>query len=334
MPLRPTLFGARALLFYAVVLGAYFATPYVNLFFLLLGFLTLQWLLALPWTVRNLTRVDASAPRDAVTVTAGEAASFGATLTCARGRAFDVTLAATLRREGTGAASETAGRAVGRVDVLRGEARVDVETPPLPRGVWRVVDAHVTSTYPFGLLRRARPADVELEVVAHPAPSSLAESGGRTAQDLHAELSGDAVRGAGDLQPSSLRDHREGESLRGVHWRSSARRGRLVVQEWEGGGGEGLEVVLDRRASEDDLEEALSDLAALVALAREGKEVLAVHSQGFSETFGEGHAPWSDALRFLAEARALPASGPAPPTVGPSVPRLPRTRGEGRVDAA
>ena len=128
----------------------------------------------------------------------------------------------------------------------------------------------------------------------------------------------------GDLQPSGLRDHREGDSLRSVHWRASARRGKLVVLEWEGGGGEGLEVVLDRRCSSEILEEALSDLSALVLYAREAKEVLAIRSQDLNVTFGEGHEPFDRALYFMAEAQPIAADGQAPPSTSPTVLRLPR----------
>ena len=40
--MRPTLFGVRAAVFYVVMLAAFYATHYSNLFFLLLAFLTLS----------------------------------------------------------------------------------------------------------------------------------------------------------------------------------------------------------------------------------------------------------------------------------------------------
>ena len=39
--MRPTRFGIKSVVFYLVMLGAFFAAPYSNLFFLLLAFLTL-----------------------------------------------------------------------------------------------------------------------------------------------------------------------------------------------------------------------------------------------------------------------------------------------------
>ena len=61
----------------------------------------------------------------------------------------------------------------------------------------------------------------------------------------------------------------------------------------------------------------------------EAKE--AMYSQGLSATFGEGHRPWSEALRFLACAELVASDGPAPPATSPSVARLPATAGGKRV---
>ena len=103
-----------------------------------------------------------------------------------------------------------------------------------------------------------------------------------------------------------------------------------MVKEYEGGGGDGLEVLIDRRCDAEILEEALSIVSAVIGLARTNKEVLAIHSQGLQATFGEGHLPWYDALHFLAGADALAADAPPPPPVSPSVPRLPQLAGHAR----
>ena len=58
--MRPTRFGLHGLVFYAAMLGAFFAAPYSNLFFLLLGFLTLLGLLGGVAAARNLSGVTAT----------------------------------------------------------------------------------------------------------------------------------------------------------------------------------------------------------------------------------------------------------------------------------
>ncbi|MEM9380216.1 MAG: DUF58 domain-containing protein [Planctomycetota bacterium] len=309
-----THFGVKALLFYAAIVGAYYAAPYVNLFFLLLAFLSIQWCLTTLWTWRNVRRISAEIG-DPPPVAAGSPARIeGAVLAEERTR-FDLEVTLEL---------ETGERASGRVPVLRENATIEIEIPALPRGVHRVVSTTLGSTYPLGLLRFRRPVAGPAEIVVHPCPAAIADSASRTAEDLVRELMGSSMHGAGDLQPSGLREHRDGDALRSVHWRASARRGRLVVREWEGGLEQGLEVVPPRRCSEDELEEALSELAAIVVVARESKEVLGLRTQGSSATFGEGHEPWSSALRLLAEARPLPETAPGPPAASPSVLRLPR----------
>ena len=308
--MRITVFGWKSLLFYLGMAVAYVASPYSNVFFLLVSFLTLQWLLGCYWTLRNMRGVAADI--DALEPMPAQAGGSGmATLELASGRRMR--LEVTLQLEG-------GARAMGCRALARDEDRLSLRVPPLPRGVHRIQRAWVGSSFPLGILERRRPIDAPVDLVVYPSPAALAQARGG------AEALADALgMGAtdGDLQPSGLRDFRPGDSLRAIHWRSSARRSGLVVKEWEGGGGQGLEVLLDRRCSQEDLEQSLSLLAALVGAARENKEVLALHSQSLVATFGDGHRPWKEALRFLAEAQALPLEGPAPPPVSPGVTRLP-----------
>lgn len=310
--MRLTRFGFHGAVFYGLMVGAFYASPYSNLFFLLLGFLTLLWLTGVVAAVRNVRGVEAAvATLDPVPAKTDVCLPAQVS---APGRArFQVDLR--LRLEG-GHLLE------GRVDCLDGTALVELRASGLPRGVHRVERAELVSSHPFGLVRMTRGIDAPRELVVYPAPAGLME--GRSANETLDELLGRNDPGGGDLQPSGLRDHREHEGVRGVHWRASARRGQLVVQEWEGGSGEGLEVSLDRRCSDEELEEALATLSAMVELARVDKESLRLHSQDLSATFGDGHRPWIDALRFLASADFLPPSAPGPAATSPSVARLPR----------
>ncbi|MEM8710903.1 MAG: DUF58 domain-containing protein [Planctomycetota bacterium] len=323
--MKPTLFGVRSLVFYATVVLAYVSAPYVNLFFLLLSFLTLHWVFAFLWTARSLRGVSVHVD-DLPAIPAGEEASVSARFDIQKGRLYDVNASLLLEPALGGAVGDDPAEAIGGVHVLEGRTRANLALPALRRGVYRVERAESWSTYPFGLLRKRLPLDAApREVIVYPQARSLTDaSGGSTAEEVVRDMLGACVNGEGDMQPSGLRDRREGDSLRSVHWRASARRGKLVVLEWEGGGGEGLEVVLDRRGTAEDLDEALSDLAALVQFACEGKEVLAIRSQGLSAAFGEGHEPFERALYFMASTEALPHDGPAPPSASPTVLRLPR----------
>ena len=51
---------------------------------------------------------------------------------------------------------------------------------------------------------------------------------------------------------------------------------------------------------------------------------VAVYSQDVNERYGPGQRPWSELMHFLAAAQPLAQDAPAPPTVSPSVKRLPR----------
>lgn len=319
--MRPTLFGMRAAVFYAAVVGAYFAAPYVNLFFLLLAFLTALGLFGLLWSASSLGGVEVRPEAALVCMARSDGQAYAGEVRAGRRRRFDVGIRVRL--------AGRRGRVLtGAVAVLRaGErARVSVGTGQLDRGVYAVSRATLASTYPFGLVRRERPLEGPTELVVHPRPSRFgAGAGSASVEDWLRDLQADGAAG-GDLQPASLRDHREGDSVRAIHWRATARRGRPVVAEWEGGSGEGIEIALDRRCAPEELEQALSDVAALVFLAREGKEVLLIRTQGHTRSFGEGHGTWDQALRLLAELQVLPSDGPAPSGVAPSTPVLPRRR--------
>jgi uncharacterized protein (DUF58 family) len=312
--LRLTSFGAKSLAFYVALVGAFFASPYSNLFFLLLGFLTLVGVAGLAWTRSNMHGVHAFI-EDATPMAARSAGVLGARASI-RGRrqAFQVHVSVQLER---GEWLTT------QVDSLTASDHPALDVPPLPRGIYPVRRSSVSSTYPFGVLRVQRRIDGPTELVVYPEPTELVSA--RTGAGALAELLSDQVAGEGDLQPSGLRDHRDGDELRSVHWRATARRGKLVVCEWEGGAGQGLEVLIDRRCEPEELEQAFSFVSALIVLARANKEVLAIYSQDLIATFGEGHRSWNEALRFLAAADILPASASAPPSVSPSVKRLPHS---------
>jgi len=306
---RPTALGVKAALFYVLLLAAFFAAPYANLFFLLLAFLTIQALTSYVSCRRNLSGVHAivdelePVPSDsgapvAVTVHGGKRTRFA--------------LGIRLELEGQPPLVLASG-------VVKGETRVTGRVPPLPRGVYPVRRASLFTTWPLGLYRLFTPVPAPTELVVYPAPAQLTgDEGNAGIGDLYSALGGE-----GFLQPSALREYRPGDELRLVAWKPSARRGAFVIKEWEGGSGAGHEAVLDRRTDSESLEQALSLLSALAFAAKEQKDLLTLHSQGLSATFGRQRRPWRELLTFLARAEALPADAAAPPPVSPAVLRLP-----------
>lgn len=307
--MRPTALGVKAASFFVLLIAAFFATPYSNLFFLILAFLGVLGLANVWWTRGNLEgmtgEVAAIAPAPA-----GAPVPIGATVDAGGRARFGLTLA--LELEGGDTVRVPAG-------LVQGETHLAGRVAAMPRGVYPIRAARLESVYPLGLLRARRPLPAPAALVVYPAPAELPEK--RDGADALGEMLGH-YGADGLLQPSGLREYQPGEDLRRVHWKASARRETPVIQEWEGGLGEGTELVLDRRTDPARLEEALSLVAALALAARDEKEALTLHTQGLSATFGSGHGTWDELLTFLAGADRLEAGAPPPPPAPPAVPRL------------
>ena len=114
----------------------------------------------------------------------------------------------------------------------------------LSRGRYAVEEAVAVLEDPFGLAR----SEVELPpggaVVVYPrlvALSGLFSESGAHAQDGRRLL----LRRPSGFDLHSVREYVEGESLRKVHWASTARRGRLMVKELEDSPRDEIAVVLD-----------------------------------------------------------------------------------------
>ncbi len=316
-PPLPTGLGVKALLFYGVLGGAFLAAPYSNLYFLLLAFLTVLGVLGYFWTWRNLAGVTGRIP-DIEPHPAGAPVPWRVEVRAGRRARFGLRARMVLSGHGPVYAA---------AQVLEGSSAIRGALPPLPRGVYRVERADLGSNSPLGLFGVRRGIPGPDAVVVYPSPAAAPELR-RGAAGL-ADLLGNGFSGEGFLQPSSLREYRPGDDPRRIHHKASARRGAFVIKEFEGGAGNGIEVVLDRRTDPASLEHALSLLAAVALAAREGKEVVELKSQGFAGTFGPGHRPFRELLTFLAAAEPLPAGGPAPPPASPAVPRLPARRPAG-----
>ena len=116
--------------------------------------------------------------------------------------------------------------------------------PAVPRGRYRLEDAAVLVEDPVGLARRTRPLGDGSALVVSPRLPDL--------ERLFSETGAHARDGRRLLlqRPSgfdlhSVRDYVEGDSLRKVHWRSTARRAHLMVKELEDSPREDVAVVLD-----------------------------------------------------------------------------------------
>ncbi len=162
------------------------------------------------------------------------------------------------------AAGELSGGRALRARVERGPSSVDVryQVRAARRGRWTLGPLVVTRSDLFGVVRAPASLGDVAEVAVWPAVVALPAAS--------EALVGEPDRVAlGARSPStddaSLRDYREGDDLRRVHWRSSARRGSLLVRSDERAGMRPVTVLLDCPARPAAVEWSIS-LAASMAL--------------------------------------------------------------------
>ena len=101
------------------------------------------------------------------------------------------------------------------------------------RGVYKLGPTQLETTDPLGLFSFTATVPITSEIVVHPEPIPARDTsfGGEGTYGLR-ERDGKTRRGDG-MDFHGVREYRSGDPLRRVHWRSSARRGHLVVVEHE-----------------------------------------------------------------------------------------------------
>jgi uncharacterized protein (DUF58 family) len=114
----------------------------------------------------------------------------------------------------------------------------------VPRGRYRFAGARAIFEDPFGLFRAESAAGGEATLLVYPRLVELdrlfSEAGGSSQEGGRLLLQ----RTSG-FELHSVRNYTEGESLRKVHWRTTARRGRLMVKELEDAPHDEVAVLLD-----------------------------------------------------------------------------------------
>jgi len=117
----------------------------------------------------------------------------------------------------------------------------------VPRGRYRFTGARAVIEDPFGLARRVQPLEDSAPLLVFPRLARLntlfAERG------LRAHGAGRILlRRPAGFELHSVREYQSGESLRRVHWPSTARRQQLMVKELEDAPRDEIVVVLDAQA--------------------------------------------------------------------------------------
>jgi uncharacterized protein (DUF58 family) len=183
----------------------------------------------------------------------------------------------------------------------------------VPRGRYRIDEAVVVVEDPFGLERREPRLSDPASLVVYPRLvelDRLFSEAGSHARDGRRVL----LQRPSGFDLHSVRDYVEGDSLRKVHWRSTARRGHLMVKELEDSPRDDVAVVLDswrgcpRPVFDVAVRAAGSILHAYARRSRRAALILGGANLEIQRVQAEGD--WRRALELLAGAVA---DGTEPP---------------------
>jgi uncharacterized protein (DUF58 family) len=175
----------------------------------------------------------------------------------------------------------------------------------LPRGRFVLEEATAVVEDPFGLERAVVPLHAGGTILVYPRLVDLdrlfSESGAH-AQDGRRLL----LRRPSGFDLHSVREYEEGESLRKVHWPTTARRGRLMVKELEDAPRDEIAVVLDGDATAvvgESFDVQVRAAGSLLrAHARSGRRAVLVVNAAAAESYRvhSDAGEWQTALELLA----------------------------------
>ncbi|OJX67025.1 MAG: hypothetical protein BGO95_09815 [Micrococcales bacterium 73-13] len=169
------------------------------------------------------------------------------------------------------------------VPMLRGRAshveRLEIAAPR--RSIIEVGPMRITRGDPIGILRREIDWPQVEQVYVHPVTVRLPSTSAGFVKDVEGQPTSRIVDS--DLAFHAIREYIPGDSRRHVHWKSTAKTGRLMVRQFEETRRARIAVVLDVLAEEyggeDEFELGVSAAVSLALQAvRDGREVLAVTS--------------------------------------------------------
>lgn len=158
--------------------------------------------------------------------------------------------------------------------------------PTRRRGVKVIGPVRAVRSDPLGLLRRVVELAPRQELFVHPATVAVRMGAVGLLRDIEGVTT--LNLSSSDVSFHALRDYQPGDDRRSIHWRSTARTGRLIVRQFEESMRAHLLLVLSTRAAdyatEDEFELAVS-IAASVGLAavREERQVSLCTSTGLAK---------------------------------------------------
>ncbi len=144
------------------------------------------------------------------------------------------------------------------------------------RGLYTLTGYRLATKFPFALFRKSRDVDAPLELLVHPARVAVPRPPPRAA--TRGDAAADRLGRRGEF--FGLREHRAGDDRRDIHWKSSARTGRLLVREYEDELARRLVIGVDN------------------SLPQEVREAVAANAIGDDEPIG----PWSNGFGAMTPA--------------------------------
>ncbi|HEU4728175.1 MAG TPA: DUF58 domain-containing protein, partial [Kofleriaceae bacterium] len=114
------------------------------------------------------------------------------------------------------------------------------------RGLYTLTGYRIATKFPFALFRKSRDVDAPLSVVVYPARVAVPRPTPRS--EARGLATANRIGRRGEF--FGLREHRSGDERRDVHWRSSARTGRLLVREYEDEHARSLAIAVDNALPE------------------------------------------------------------------------------------
>ncbi len=194
-----------------------------------------------------------------------------------------------------------------RVRRRRGQLEGGYVLERVPRGRYVYEHAEVVLEDPFGLERMTAAVSAGGALVVHPRLVELETLFSESGSQAHGGRRLLLRRPSGfDLH--SVREHQEGESLRRVHWRSTAKRGVLMVKELEDAPRDEVAVLLDAAAGAIAGESFEAQVRAAGSIlrshARRGRRAVLVCAGARTESVrvSSDDGDWRAALDLLAGA--------------------------------
>ncbi len=167
------------------------------------------------------------------------------------------------------------------------------------RGIYDLRDLKVRTSFPFIFFVLTRRVPFQKKVIVYP---ELIEMEGPSVEDLLSVTSRAALKAPTGDYPQSIRAYIQGDPMRHIHWKATAKLQALMVKEFYRERPEEITIVLDNSASssEEDFERAVSICATLLVRISELEIAFRLLSCDKAFPFGSGRTHLLAQLDYLA----------------------------------